>query len=245
MKFNLSLFLLLIIAFFTACTKIETTNIGNGLIPPVDGVITKDTFINVLAKNAGDSTIRVGISDEHVTGYINDPLFGKTTAAINVELKPASFPYSFEVGKDSLHLDSVVLVLSYKGAWGDTSQNLALRVLQINPASKMKPDTVYANTHIVTATNLLSESVPAIINIDKLSDSIHYFHEDAANQIRIRLKPSLGEQLLNIFDSTDAYLNDSIFSERFSGFQIAADPVGNSLLRVLFLYNWNAQEVSY
>ncbi len=39
---------------FFACTKITDTNIGSGLLPPVDGVITKDTVLEIQTKNEAD-----------------------------------------------------------------------------------------------------------------------------------------------------------------------------------------------
>ena len=55
----------LLLAFF-ACTKITNTDIGSGLIPPVDGVNTKDTVIDVITKNQSFDTVAVGFSDDHV-----------------------------------------------------------------------------------------------------------------------------------------------------------------------------------
>ena len=38
------LFSLIAFTFIVSCTKISTTEIGTGLIPPIDGIITKDTI---------------------------------------------------------------------------------------------------------------------------------------------------------------------------------------------------------
>ena len=70
--------------YISACTKIESTNIGSGLIPPIDGVNTLDTFLDVYTNTfidpLGDSA-KVYKTDDHVIGIINnDPVFGKTTA---------------------------------------------------------------------------------------------------------------------------------------------------------------------
>ena len=53
-------------------------------------------------------------TDDQILGNIsNDPLFGKTNAKMFLELKPESYPWSFSevYNKDSLYIDSVVLVL--------------------------------------------------------------------------------------------------------------------------------------
>jgi len=79
-----ALFFLLSALLFSACTKIVTTNLGGDLIPPVDGVNTKEMYLDVASINAADTITRVGIGFDHALGYVNDPLFGKTTASINV-----------------------------------------------------------------------------------------------------------------------------------------------------------------
>lgn len=237
MKSRIGLIFSFIILLLSACTKIKTTDIGSGLIPPVDGVLTKDTIIDVTTKNAGFDSTRVGISEDHVVGYLNDPLFGKTYAKINFQASPSFFPYSFEVRKDSLHLDSVVLVLGYDGAWGDTNQNLSLHAYEIASNQEFRNDTVYLNTNdFATSAELTENNAAKIVDIKRLKDSGYYFQDSGINQIRLRLNPSFGQRLLNTYDSTNAYLSDSAFKLAFKGFQIAADPgVGNALLKINLL----------
>lgn len=224
------------IVFITACTKIKTTEIGSGLIPPVDGVLTKDTIIDVTAKNGGIDSVRVGLAEDHVIGYVNDPLFGKTYAKINLQLTPAFFPYSFEVHKDSLHLDSVVLVLDYDGVWGDTTQNIALRAYELQLNQEFKPDTIYLNTvDFATSSEVTENNTAKLVDVRRLKDSVYYFQDSGVNQIRIRLNSSLGQKFLN-FDSTNAYKSDSTFRLAFKGLQVAADAgIGNALLKINLL----------
>ena len=85
----------LLFAFF-ACTKITNTDIGSGLIPPVDNVNTKDTMIDVITKNQSFDTVAVGFSDNHVLGYISaDPVFGITNAAVNFQVALPNSAFNF------------------------------------------------------------------------------------------------------------------------------------------------------
>ena len=119
------------------CTKIDTTNLGSGLIPAVDNVNTFDTIISVVANNFdsipfGKECAIIYPTDEHALGYIgNDTYFGTTTATIFTELKPAIFPFSFEAKSTDRTLDSVVLVLSYVRTWGDSTTPQSVNVYQI------------------------------------------------------------------------------------------------------------------
>ena len=90
-----------LIGFFSACTRISSTDIGGGLIPDIDGVTTKDTLLDVITDSFGETdTARIYKQDLHVLGAItNDPLFGRTTAALNFELGTVKSQVTgFEVG---------------------------------------------------------------------------------------------------------------------------------------------------
>ena len=53
---------------------------------------------------------------------------------------------TFEKGKDSLVFDSVVLSLSYKGAWGDSLSHIGLHVYEMDPEDRFTVDSAYNNT---------------------------------------------------------------------------------------------------
>lgn len=224
----------LLLAFF-ACTKITNTDIGAGLIPPVDGVNTKDTIIDVVTKNQSFDTVAVGFSDDHVLGYTNDPVFGTTAAAINFQVALPNSSLTFETGKDSLFFDSVVLSLSYKGVWGDSFPHVGLHVYEMDPENKFTVDSAYNNTiNFEKGPELTASGTGADIDITKLNDpdTLKYYNEDATNQIRIQLSQAFGEKLLTTFNAKNAYQNDSTFHNYLRGFIIEAEQRGNALLSV-------------
>lgn len=229
MKQLLSVFFISVI--ITSCTKISTTDIGNGLIPPIDGINTFDTTIDVQTFNILSDSFRISKYQEMVLGNIdNDPLMGSTKAIINAEFKPSYFPFYFPVSKDSLTLDSVVLVLSYQGMWGDTTNAIHLKVYEISQSSKLKSDTIYPVSASMNTAGLLGEKI--ITDPRKLSDSVKAFSENAKNQIRIPLNNSFGNKLLKQFDSSNAYFSDDQFKSIFRGFSIVPQSGSNTLLRV-------------
>lgn len=231
--------LLIVFAIFScffACTKIETTEIGSGLIPAIDGVITKDTSLPVFATTFVDDNIaRVYKGDDHVIGVIsNDPLFGKTTASAFFEIKPVFYPFYFPGNKADLSADSIDLVMSYTGVYGDSTIPQTWRVFEINNTSKLKFDSLYgAQTDQIGYGSQLG--VRTNINITTLNDSVHLKYEDAKNQIRIRLNKSFADRLLQ-YDSTNAYKSDSMFRESFAGFAVVPDQgSGNALVQINLL----------
>jgi hypothetical protein len=237
-KKHLALFFLFLAFLFSACTKIVTTDLGGGLIPPVDGVNTKEMYLDVASVNAVDTITRVGINFDHALGYVNDPLFGKTTASINVQLKP-SFPLSWPAGNDSMFIDSAVMVLSYKNTWGDSLQPLAFRVYEVLSnvdSAQISPDSAYTTNHFIPRGNELTENfTPKTVIPSILNDSVkpNPFMEEAANQLRIRLNPVYGSKLLTLDPSV--YTNDSTFNAVIKGYQIVPEQTGNALLRVNLL----------
>lgn len=223
----------LIFAFFN-CTKISNTDIGSGLIPPVDGVRTKDTVLDVITKNQSFDSVAVGFSDDHVLGYTSDPVFGTTSASVNFQLSLPNSDFGFGVAdKNSLVLDSVVLSMSYKNVWGDSMSPLSLHVYEIDPEVPFRVDSSYNNTISFEKGNELTENNTAAVVYPYLlndPDTIKQFSEDATNQLRIRLSSTFGNRLLHNYDSLNEYQTDSTFHNAVRGLIVEAEHSGNSLL---------------
>jgi hypothetical protein len=219
------------------CTKIDTTDIGGNLIPVVDNVNTFATELEVIANNY-DSLITTPTSqnecavidrtDENILGYIgNDPYFGKTTASIFFQVLPPFIKFQWPVAKDSLFIDSVVLVLSYKKTYGDTIAMQRVNVQQVNAThNTFRPDSFYTSCNNFTGTGPLlgfREYQPRV-----LTDSQRLFKERANNQLRIKLDNTFGRQLLDQ-DTTGAFKTDSAFKAFFRGFALTPGTIGNAI----------------
>ena len=141
--------ILFIGVLFSACTRIGTTEMGLGLLPSADAFNTKDTILTVetVTVDRPDS-LRVYGSDDHVVGTItNDALFGSTTASLYFNLKPAYFPYTTRGSKDSLKVDSAVLILSYKGFYGDSTKPVTFNLRRISTNTPLSPDSSVATNY--------------------------------------------------------------------------------------------------
>ena len=226
--------------FLTACTKIESTTIGNDLIPTIDRVNTFDTLLAVETSNIlEENELRLFKTNDHVIGVItNDPLFGNTTASAYFELKPTSYPFSFPGKKEDLIADSAVLVLSYRGVFGDSTDPQTWNVFEINQGEKFQSDSAYSvNTKFNTGV-LLGSGIN--LDIRTFNDPVRYRFDNSINQIRIRLdnnNNSFANRLIKDYDtssnpSTNAYKNDSLFREKFAGFAVVPQRVGNALVQI-------------
>ncbi len=228
---------ILFIIFFSACTRITSTELGAGLLPPIDGVTTLDTIVDVITDNFDNpDTMRVYKSGNQVLGAItNDPLFGKTQASMYFEMKPASYPFQPAGVKDSLVVDSAVLILSYRGLYGDSTMPLRLHVFEIDKNTPLDPAVNYASNYPSVFPVKLGAEIanPVTVDIRRLSDSVNNRYENSVNQLRIRLNSSMATRFLKTYDSTNAYQSDSAFRTYFAGFGLTADASGgaNALLK--------------
>ena len=216
---------------FSGCTRITTTDVGSGLIPPVDGITTLDTTFSVITDSYDDlDTIRVYKSDTHVLGAItNDPLFGKSTGSIFFEVASNSYPYYLTGTKDSIKVDSAVLVLSYRSAYGDSTKPLKFNVYEINSLMDQFRDypANYPNAFPISY-NSTALAPTQTIDIRRIGDSVINKFEVTNNQIRIKLNSSFAKRMILDYDSTNAYKSDSIFRTYFNGFAIIPDPSSSS-----------------
>ncbi len=235
LRFKLFTRFLLVIILFYSCTKIITTDIGSGLLPPVDGVVTKDTVIEIATKNTSLDSVSVGISDDHVLGYINDPVFGETNASVNFQVAPESTPLSLDLPKDSIAFDSVVLCLKFNGAWGDTLQPLNLHVYSMDPEVVFSNSVAYDNTkRFIKGPELTEFNAAKIVDIstlDSADSTASPYKEPTAYQLRIRLNKSFGEKIIGL-DSASSYTSDSAFYDYLRGLIVEAEPTGHALMRI-------------
>jgi hypothetical protein len=247
---------LLIVVFsaltiYSSCSKInEATDLGDGIIPGVDGVNTFDTVITVETYNSIfdplKDSIRVGRTNDHILGNIVfDPLFGKTNAKIFLEMKPEFYKWNFNgvYNKDSLYIDSVVMVLGWKGNYGDTMSPVRLRVWEMDQSNNFKIDSFYVlRNEYFTYSNLLGtkDVIPY-----QLRDSVKVFEDTTAGQLRIKLNNTFGRRLLD-YDTVGAYSSDSAFKTYVKGFAIDADPAfGNALMAFGLVNNNNTKLAIY
>jgi hypothetical protein len=234
-RFILFCFSLLFIV--SSCKKLnEATDLGGDVIPGADGVNTFDTSLTSLQAynhifDPLKDSIRLGFGNDQILGNIsNDPLFGKTNAKVFLQLKPETYPWSFSgiYNKDSLEIDSVVLVLGWNGSYGDTNAPQKVNVKEIDQFSDFRVDSFLTiRDPGPSATTLLGTKT---FNPSNLKDSVKAFQDTTTGQLRIRLDNSFGQRLLN-YDTAHAYANDSAFNTYFKGFAIEPDQtVGNAVM---------------
>ncbi|MDB5200709.1 MAG: hypothetical protein JWQ27_118 [Ferruginibacter sp.] len=228
-----------------SCTKIDTTNLGTDLIPTVDNVKTfADTIDIVSTQGYFNDTSRIGKTENNVLGKISsDPLFGKTDAAIFMQVKPTFYPsYYGEAGDTLIGVDSVVLCLAYKGFWGDSSIDQTLQVKRIQDADFRDSFYVTRDVNYQPATGAIlgtaSVHVSGLAAFQKIGGKA-VKTDSVQNQIRIKLSNSFRDELFSQDSSSDfsrnALKNDSLFRRYLNGLSISSVGAGDGLMYINLL----------
>ncbi len=221
-----------------SCTRISTSELGLGLLPSLDAMNTQDTILEVETETVVmEDSLRIYPTDENVIGNItNDPIFGTTNAAAYFQLKPNFYPFYISGAQNELIVDSAVLILSYRGFYGDSTKPLNIYVNKIDPTTPLEVGKLYASNYQETYGIKKGQSIanPHLLNFLNVGDSVINRFERSKNQIRIKLNNSIAKQLLLDFDSTSAYRSDSTFRKAFSGFAVSTNASENHNALVRF-----------
>jgi len=230
----------LAVAFlFTGCRKInDATELGSGLIPPIDNINTFETFLDIQTDNQlYNDTNKVYYADLHALGYISgDTEFGTTKGESYFNISYSNYLIYPFYRKDSVvAIDSVVLSLGYDSYYGDTNSVQTVRVFEIAQNAGFNDTTLFKYNQAdfqTTGSELGSKS----FQVKNLDDTIlHIRKRDTtklANVLRIPLSNTLGTRFRN-YDTTytanGGWRSDSIFKTLFRGLAIKADNSGNAL----------------
>ena len=245
------LFCFSLILIISSCKKInEATDLGDDVIPGVDGVHTFDTTMFVETYNSLfdplKDSVRVGRSFDHLLGHIRtDPFFGRTNAKIFLELKPEFYTWNFSgvYLTDSLEIDSVVLVLGWTGTYGDTMMKQRVNVYEMDQTDNFKLDSFYTlRDQYFTYSGVALGSKEFFPY--QLDDSVYAFQDTTAGQLRIKLNNAFGQRLLD-YDTSNAYSSDSAFNTKVEGFAIEAESMGDALMSFGLVNNANTKLAIY
>lgn len=228
------LFTLISVFILNSCTKLDTTTLGSDLIPGSDRLAT-DTLLVPVSTNSfitNDTTV-VGKEEFHALGYLNDPLFGTTTATVFAQLLPLGYPMYPKV-KDSLELDSVVLSLAYFTTYGDTNALSKVNVYEITDTSfKRGVRFPVSRGFKINEAQLLGTKTFKATDLRKPYQVAR--NKDTftvVNQLRITLDPVWGRRLLDKrIDTSSSISEDSVFKAFLNGLTIVPDSTvsGNAI----------------
>ncbi|MDR2868350.1 MAG: DUF4270 domain-containing protein, partial [Bacteroidales bacterium] len=147
-KIILSAFVLILAIGFFSCNK-ETNSIGLGLLDDQLGTDFSDTTTLVAYSEKEDSLLT--LQANNLLGVLNDPVFGQTKSSIYTKILLKSTSTNFGTAPV---IDSLVLTLAYSGYYGDTTQQIPIRVYRLTDPISSSPSYYQFSTIAHEATNL-------------------------------------------------------------------------------------------
>ena len=238
---------LTVILISVSCNKIDTTDLGNELIPGSDNVETFDTTLDVISDNLltpATDTIKMLYTELHTAGVIdNDLEFGKTETHFYTSFVTSqSHSYPF-VKRDTVNIDSVVLSLAFSQLYGDSNSVENFEVREIFTGFKFR-DTGYQidNPDLPVRPEVIGNKSVLFYT---LNDAQTYKNgKDAVTttggELRIKLDTAWARRFVT-YDTAagNPYNNDSLFMEAFRGFEVKVNEEASTIKRALAYFDIN------
>lgn len=239
-----TVFLFLLLSL-NSCTKLESTRLGGDLLSGEDRLITDTMMLPVQTYTFLDQdSILLDKGEQYLLGWVNDPMFGTTSASVFMQLLPASYPFSYAVAKDSLFLDSCVLSLSFNGSYGDSNAVSRVNVYRLTDPN-FRSNRFYPLTYMpnFSTGNFLGSASFKVSDLRKQYNT-RYANDSVFNQLRIRLDDSFGRLLLDQNNSTGAFQNDTIFKNFLNGFAVIPDTAASGSVMNYFQLSGDRTRIS-
>ena len=215
--------------YLSSCAKQEQ-GVGLGLYSDnLLGSHLIDTFQLKSYSVIEDSAASSNLSNSNL-GYYLDPFFGKTKAGFYTQFEIGSSGVDFG---DTLNCDSIVLYLKLGSGelsyYGAENSPLRINVQQIsNSASFTKDDTYYTNSSLpLNRGSLLDPDFNNLIEANffdtvNLSRDTNFSALKIPGVIRLKLKTSFGQKILDLNGTNTLESNDN-FLEEFKGLYVSVE----------------------
>ncbi len=217
----------LLVLYLSSCNKQEH-GVGVELFSDNElGVHYVDTFQVTSYSKTEDSVISSGLGTVNL-GFYNDPFFGKTKAGFYTQFEIGSSGIDFG---DTLTCDSIVLFLKLGSGslsyYGPENKALRINVQQISRGETFtKDDSYYTNSSLsLNRSSLLDPNFnnliePNFFDTVFLSRDSNFTVLQIPGVIRLKLKTSFGQELLNLNGTSVLESNDN-FLEEYKGLYVS------------------------
>ena len=213
------LLFLFCIVLFTGCVKPESS-IGLGLQPETDllNLVTTDTLTLEIFTVREDSLETDELSTA-VLGRVFQPRIGWTTAGFATQLRLSAPGVNFGTNPQ---VDSIFLSLRFTGdTYGQLSPQ-SLLVQQLTDSISLD-STYYSNFNPEVTHDILNDELQGGVSLNP-SDDLIIGEDTIVSQIRLNLKPSLGQTILD--QDTSVFNNNESWLDFFPGIVVSTQGNG-------------------
>lgn len=204
----------LVSTLFSGCK--DENELGRDILPDGDylNTIFSDTT-QVLTKTMMEDSLRADELSLQLLGSDKNPVFGLSTASVYTQVNLEGTPTFSNLPQ----ADSLVLILSYSGYYGDTTAQQLINVYRLT--EDMRTDSAYYSnrsfTHESTLLGSLTYTPQPYTKVVVDSDTV-------AAQIRIRLDQSLADSII-LLNGTPTLSSNADWLSYFKGLYIESMPV--------------------
>lgn len=211
---------LLSVTLFFSCEK-DPDIVGLEITPGQDQLFVNaiDTF-SITAYSVLEDSLVTGATSLNLAGGAFDPVFGKITSGFATQVLLSTVNPNFG---NNPGLDSLVLVMSYNGYYGDTNTLQTFSVYELT--DDLSSDKTYYSTTKVAHSGI---DYSHHTFFPRPTDSVMVDTIAAAAQLRInlsRIRPDLGNKIL--YTPADYLVNNTKFIEYLKGIYVDAAPVSH------------------
>jgi hypothetical protein len=229
----------LIFLSFTGCNNSD--EIGLNLTPPGDRFkYVVDSSTVLLATTLRQDSVTSEKRTTTMIGSMVDPVFGRSDASLMTQLRLSSNEVNFGVNPS---IDSAIILLKYKGYYGDTTTLQSMRVYPLT--QNLYYDSTYYSNQDLTGFFDQGNSV----------GEISYFPTPGADSVSIRLSDDFGNSILradtlNLKDNNTwlAFLNGLYFQAQpvnQGGSIVYYDLSGGKSRMILYYHNDASDSLKY
>jgi hypothetical protein len=199
---------------FSGCK--DENELGRDILPDGDylNTIFSDTT-QVLTSTVKEDSLRADELSLQLLGSDKNPVFGLSTTSVYSQVNLEGTPTFSNLPQ----ADSLVLILSYSGYYGDTSAQQTINVYRLS--EDMRTDSSYYSnrsfTHDLTSIGSLNYLPQPFTKVVVDSDTV-------AAQIRIRLDQSLADSII-LLNGTPTLSSNADWLSYFKGLYIESMPV--------------------
>jgi hypothetical protein len=203
---------------FQACKK-EPDQVGVGIRPEDDivNVFNQDTS-SIMAYTVREDSTKTDETQLNLLGSYWDPVFGKTTATLYTQIRLSENGYDFG---DNPVLDSIVLTMDYSSYYGDTNDQIQLRIYQLSES--IFQDSVYYSTNSVDFDPV---ELASLSLFPRPNSPVVAGGDTVLPQLRIRLSDDFGNAILNAPSS--AFIDNDNWLEFFKGFAMVPEETSST-----------------
>ena len=213
---------LLFLFLFIQLISCKEPNLGLEVQDPADVVnLLKTDSLIIRSTVERQDSVRTDELSSNLLGAYNDPLLGMMRASFCTQVVPTASDISLG---DGFIADSLVLVIPYRGFYGDITKTKGLQKFSVyRILEDVSLDNVYySNKQVSISTQTIGETG---FIVPLLTDSIPVTGAKQAPQLRIRLNSDIANEFAS---NPDALLGIDAFRSLFKGVCVKAETYSTS-----------------